>query len=198
MPTWDSFRRRAAILAALVALPGCAATTGTIRGTVPIAPPDRPGDAVVYLETFAGSSPAVARPAPTIGQRGHRFIPHVLPIARGTTVRFVNRDRVYHNVFSVSPVRTFDTGPYAPGRVREVTFDEPGVVQLFCELDRAMTGFVFVAPTSWFVTPDARGLFELRGLPLGEYEVHAWHPTRGRTKRKVELRAAVAQVRLGF
>src|SRR5206468_1183536 len=61
----------------------------------------------------------------------HAFVPRVLVVPRGTAVRFVNHDGVYHEIFSNSPVRRFDTGSAGPLQSRVVTFDTPGVVPLF-------------------------------------------------------------------
>ena len=105
----------------------------------------------------------------------------------GSTVRFANRDRVYHNVFSVSPAKRFDIGKYAPHQMRQVTFDTPGVVELFCGIDPSMAGFVFVVPHQVFTRPDATGAFLLPKLPRGSYILKAWHPSLGRVSRKVEM-----------
>lgn len=84
--------------------------------------------------------PAAARivPAPgpqvTIIQSRGRFLPKTLQIEPGTTVRFENRDRVFHKAFSVSPARPFDLGSMAPGKSRTLRFDHPGTVQVYCEL----------------------------------------------------------------
>jgi hypothetical protein len=122
-----------------------------------------------------------------MGQADHQFLPRVLPVAIGTMVRFENRDRVYHNAFSISPARIFDIGKYAPHQSREVKFDTPGVVQLYSDIDPSMAGFVFVTPTPFFTQPDAMGVFRLANLPRGTYTLKVWHPTLGRLTRQVQL-----------
>lgn len=198
------------LLVLLLFVPGCAATVGggggTIRGRLEMpsssksaAPAHAHGgsaparetatDAVIYVENVPtpepGRSPATT-PA-TIGQLDHRFLPRVLPVAAGTTVAFENRDQVYHNVFSVSPVKRFDVGKYAPRQKREVKFEKPGIVKLYCDIDPSMTGFVFVLPTAVFAQPDASGAFELPRLPRGKYTLKVWHPSLGRATRDVEI-----------
>src|SRR5262249_13681992 len=69
---------------------------------------DRSG-VVVYLTGF--SAPGATGKV-TLGQRGERFEHKVLPIVAGQRVEFPNHDRLYHNVFSVSPVKSFDLGQY--------------------------------------------------------------------------------------
>ena len=209
--------RFAWILVALLLLPGCATTT--IRGKLRL-PADptwaaaaksrarlgqRRGvsitDAVIYVDRI---SPKRAQASPTRGarptmvQRSHRFFPRVLTIVAGTTVRFENRDRIYHKIFSVSPARRFTTGVCAPRKSREVTFNKPGVVRLFCELDRKMAGSVLVVPSTRYTQPDSTGTFEIRGLPRGRYRLTALHPTEGKVSRKLDLSTRDVGVRLRF
>ena len=193
------------LLVASVALGGCA-SNGVIRGTLRLphdpsaahtaqgdhaAPGQRTAqDAVIYLEQVPPKIDAALTQTdstPTIGQTKHCFIPNVLPVAAGSTVRFENRDRVYHNVFSVSPIKRFDVGKYAPGKSKAVRFDKQGVVQLFCDIDPSMAGYVMVLPHHAFVQPDVTGAFALPKLPRGTYTVKVWHPKYGRLTRKVEM-----------
>ena len=69
--------------------------------------------AVVYLET-APRGAFEERPGPTVvlDQRNETFVPHVLAITTGTTVQFLNSDKTYHNVFSLSRPKRFDLGRY--------------------------------------------------------------------------------------
>ena len=48
--------------------------------------------------------------AAILEQENERFQPRILPIVAGQTVSFPNRDRFYHNVFSVSSIEPFDLG----------------------------------------------------------------------------------------
>lgn len=115
------------------------------------------------------------------------FAPRVLPVMANSRVRFRNRDRVYHNVFSVSPSGRFDLGNLAPGKKRETRFASPGVVNLFCELHPAAAGFVVVCPNWYFTRAQASGEYFLPALPRGSYVVHAWHPRFGETRRSVPV-----------
>ena len=178
-----------------------AALAGQIRGTVrvpdagavsaPGAPDSRPvTDAVVYLEQIPPrlEKRLARRAAPARLRQGPGgFAPHVLAVGPGTTVRFENRGRTWHNVFSISPTKPFDVGKYAPRQSREVVFDRPGVVPLLCELDPDESGFVFVAPNHAFARPDRAGAFVLAGIPGGEYRLVVWHPGFGRLERDVTV-----------
>jgi len=119
-------------------------------------------------------------------------------VATGTVVRFENRDRLWHQVIGRSTARTFDAGACAPGRARCVVFDRPGVVPVFCQLDRALAGWVFVAAVPEFTRPDRSGGFELRDLPRGAYTLHAWHPAAGMRDHAVILNGTDAAVSLDY
>ena len=116
-----------------------------------------------------------------------RLDPSVLPVVAGSRVRFRNRDRIFHRLFSVSAAGRADLGELAPGRDREHRFDRVGVSNLFCELHPAMAGFVVVCPNWYFTRPDASGAYALPPLPRGSYVVHVWHPRRAETRRPVEV-----------
>ncbi|MFL5343333.1 MAG: hypothetical protein ACJ8AT_00975 [Hyalangium sp.] len=151
--------------------------TGTIKGTVQGEASGAAG-AVVWLTRAVGTTPK-PRPAPrqVILQRGKRFLPHVLVVPEGTEVAFLNEDQMFHNVFSLSRPNEFDLGLYEKGVARNKVFTEPGPVRLLCNIHASMSAFVYVVDSPWYAQADERGHFELRGVPPGEYVLHAWHET---------------------
>ncbi|HYV17401.1 MAG TPA: carboxypeptidase regulatory-like domain-containing protein [Verrucomicrobiae bacterium] len=148
---------------------------------------------VVYVESVPAIETA-ARAAATnpprglsIRQDGLAFVPHVLPVLRGTTVDFPNTDPVFHNVFSLARAATFDLGRYPRGDARSVRFDTPGIVKVFCHIHSDMSAVVLVLDNPYFVAPDASGRFSLDGLPPGEYKVVAWHERARPSRRSVRI-----------
>jgi plastocyanin len=123
----------------------------------------------------------------TVIQRERRFIPRVIAVPVGSTIRFQNRDDVYHNVFSVSPAKRFDLGKYPPNATNQVTFSRPGIVNLFCDIHPGMAAWVLVLPHRLYVRPEHDGTFALPRLPPGPYTVIAWHPSFGKVTRHVEM-----------
>ena len=145
-------------------------------------PPPRPetndsrfANVVMYLESATPARGRSTGGRPAMHQAGERFLPHVLPIVAGTTVEFPNDDPIYHNVFSLSRVRTFDLGRYPRGSSKSVQFTQPGVVQVFCHIHADMSGYILVLDNPWFVVPDSLGHFSIDGVPPGEYRLVAWH-----------------------
>jgi hypothetical protein len=123
----------------------------------------------------------------SVVQRNRQFFPRVTAVPVGSTVRFYNRDNVYHNVFSVSPAKRFDLGKYPPNAINQITFTRPGVVNLFCDIHPSMAAWVIVVPTRLFVRPAADGSFALPRLPSGVYTLLAWHPSFGRISRRIQV-----------
>ena len=72
--------------------------TGSIKGEITASGVRSPEDVVVFIESVPGEQKAPAEPA-MMDQKKLTFVPHVLPIVKGTTVNFRNGDPVLHNVF---------------------------------------------------------------------------------------------------
>jgi plastocyanin len=149
--------------------------------------------AVVYLVGTPDlpADDGQANPA-VMDQKNETFIPHVLPIVAGTAVRFLNSDKVYHNVFSLSPTRSFDLGRYPKGQYRDVVFDKPGVVSVYCDIHTYMNAFILVLPNPYYATTDRDGRFRIRGVPPGTYEIRAWFGRWPEKSQKVVVREAGA------
>ena len=61
-----------------------------------------------------------------------------LTIRVGDTVHFKNEDPFFHNIFSLSDLKTFDLGSYPAGESKSVTFDEPGEAEIECAIHPEM------------------------------------------------------------
>ena len=192
-------RLRALLMALLFAAP---ATAGSLHGSVKVPSAPAPEtrfrpyagrasslpsparnprglvtDAVLYVESLpVGATITPHGPTPQLAQRNQSFDPRVVVVAAGGTVDFPNFDPIYHNVFSVSPIKRFDLGKYPRGQSRSVVFPKPGLVNVFCDIHADMAAFILVVPNNGWVRPDAEGRFELSGLPPGHYKLHWWHP----------------------
>lgn len=130
---------------------------------------------VVYLEGVKTPNRTSEPKTMLLDQLNERFVPHVLPIMVGATVSFLNSDDVYHNVFSFSSAKSFDLGRYKKGKSREVTFDKPGVVKVYCDIHTHMNAFILVLENPYFATTDAQGNYLIKDIPPGDYVLKAWH-----------------------
>jgi plastocyanin len=221
------FRRGIWLSVAGLALLAAAAHAGVIRGTVRVPSTGAPraaldpyagnanalpgaaapaqgrvADAVVWVEKLPAEIAAALPATPgraRLVQEDQTFKPRVLAVAVGSEVDFPNRDPIYHNVFSLSPVQRFDLGKYPRGQSRTVTFRRTGIAHVFCDIHSNMEAFVVVVPNRAFTQPDAAGAYALPDLPAGDYVLVLWHPDLGESRTPVTIPAdADARVALEF
>ncbi len=57
-----------------------------------------------------------------------------LSIKAGDSISFKNEDPFFHNIFSLSDLKTFDLGSYPAGESKSVKFDKPGVAEIECAI----------------------------------------------------------------
>ena len=75
------------------------------------------------------------------------YDPSPATVAAGTTVTFTNEDDILHTVTSGTrekPTGEFDEDLDGVGSTAEVTFDEPGTIDYFCDVHQGMDGRVVV------------------------------------------------------
>ncbi len=197
-----------------VSAQGTASAEGTV--TLPSAPPAQklsgryagqagslaapePPTAVVFLE--GAPLPADDKPATNvvqIVQKGMQFGPGLIAVRKGTRVEFPNGDDFYHNVFSYSKAKRFDLGRFLKDeKPAAVTFDQPGVVKLYCEIHEHMRGTVVVLDTPYFVKTDTNGVYRLTGLPAGQFKLKAWIDEKLVHEQPVDLKPG-ATARVNF
>ena len=129
---------------------------------------------VITLTPVKGKYKARRPKHRVIEQRDRQFAPRVMVVPVGSTVTFPNFDPVFHNVFSLSPSRSFDLGIYKDGETREVTFNNEGVVELGCNLHANMSASLIIVGAPHYVVTNAKGQFSFKSLELGDYRLSAW------------------------
>ena len=129
---------------------------------------------VIYL-TGDNLPPIVAPDSvPKMTQKDKMFAPSVLAVSVGTAVDFPNLDPFFHNVFSYSKTKQFDLGRYPKGESQRVTFDKPGIVNIFCEIHFSMRAYVHVLETPYLATSDEKGNFVMNNVQPGQYTLNIW------------------------
>jgi plastocyanin len=180
-------RRRVGVLlalAGLVAPEARAAAPSVVSGTVVVKGVKSSADAVITLESPGLELSPPAEPV-KIDQKGFRFIPHVVVVQTGTTIRFLNNDPEPHNVYS--PEGRYNLGTWPTGDTRDHVFKKPGVYSQLCNIHPDMLAFVVVVDTPHFAVTDAKGAFAIRNVPPGKYTLVAWHEKKDGFEREVEV-----------
>lgn len=167
------------------------AATQAVSGTVTATDGTAVAGAVVFVQTPT-PLPSESRTMGVVDQVNKTFVPGLLPIVVGTSVRFPNHDQIHHHVYSFSPTKTFELPLYKGEDAAPVLFDKVGVVKIGCNIHDWMSGIILVLPSPHFAVTDAAGRFVLDNMPSGTYTVVAWHAL---SRVKPEDTAQVVQVR---
>ncbi len=161
----------ALLAAALWLVPLMSADGGSVTGKITAKGLRSSADIVVSLKA-PGLTVTPPGKAPEMDQKGMLFIPHVLPVVVGTTVKFLNSDPYAHNVFS--PDGKYNLGTWETGDTRDYKFTKPGIYTQLCRVHPEMEAFVVVLETPYFAVTNKTGQFTIKGVPAGNYTLVAW------------------------
>lgn len=171
-----------ALAAAGAATVAAAEEGGTITGTVTATPQKYLKDTVVYVQKAPGTfQPKTVE----MDQVNRAFVPHIVTITVGDTVKFLNHDHLDHNVHS--PDGGYNLGVWGYGESRSHTFEKAGAFTQLCSLHPEMLGYVFVGQNPYAAVVNDQGKYTIKGVPPGTYQLAIWNP---------ELKAAPRQVRV--
>jgi plastocyanin len=154
-------------------------------------------DFVVYVDQPVDAPVPPSKTPPVVTQRNVSFDPHVLAVAVGTRVSWPNADEIYHNIFSMSDAKSFDLGFYDKGATKDITFDKPGRVDVYCSIHAKMHCIVLVLPSAFFAKVNANGKYTIANLPAGTYRIRAWQERLPSQEKEITV-PEVGQVRLDF
>ncbi len=137
----------------------------------------------------------------TISQDDCMYRPRVLGVVDGQPLDIRNGDPVLHNVHSYEGARTLFNVAQVPGMPNiEKTFTQNGVMlKMKCDVHQWMTGFVWVQNNGFFAVTDKDGKFEIKDVPVGTWDVEAWHERFGTKPGKVTIvKGKPAELKLEF
>ncbi|MCK2148479.1 MULTISPECIES: methylamine utilization protein [Marinobacter] len=129
-------------------------------------------DAVVYLDRVDEVVPVTAE----IYQKDREFHPKILILPVGSQVEFPNRDNTQHHVYSFSPAKTFNIELYAGKPQVPVLFDQPGIVELGCNIHDHMQAFIVISQTAAIGQTDVTGRVTLPVTAAEPVTLKIWHP----------------------
>lgn len=147
----------------------------------------RLANVVVYVK----DGPPVDVPAGAaveLDQRDCRYVPHVVAVRTGRTLRVRSSDPTLHNVEGQCEANPkFNFGMTAAGQTRDLTFARPETFRVKCAVHPWMTGYVAVFDHPLFAVTAAGGRFEIKSVPPGTYTLVAWHERYGTVERQVTV-----------
>jgi hypothetical protein len=128
----------------------------------------------------------------TIEQRDCRYLPRILPVVRNQKIAIKNGDPTLHNVHGYLGTATeFNVAQVPEAPNLDKSYAEVGMHKLRCDIHQWMTGYIWVHENRYFAVTGDDGSFAIPQLPVGSYQLEAWHERFG-TKR-VPITVAVGQ-----
>lgn len=168
-----------------------------IQGTVKAKKAKYIKDSIVYVENMPNTYESPKEPA-LMDQKNMAFIPHVLPLVKGTTVDFLNSDMVQHNIYSPDAIAdNMNLGTWLKGEIRSFTFNKLGIATLKCNVHVDMLAYVLVLQNPYFARVNNDGSFSIPNVPEGKCIVKLWNERLKAADWEVEVKAG-APITLEF
>jgi hypothetical protein len=141
----------------------------------------------VYLEGAPLTDGSDLEPA-LLDQVRCSYVPHVLGVQVGQTLRIRSSDPTMHNVHYI-PDRnqSRNLSMTQAGQEVPVSFHSAEFIRMKCDVHPWMTAWVGVFDNPFFTVTQHEGSFEIKGIPAGTYKLVAWHELYGRREKSVTV-----------
>jgi plastocyanin len=136
-----------------------------------------------------------------LDQKGCQYTPHVVVCMVGQQLQVKNDDPFLHNVHTLPEKNEGENKAQPnidPGQKLK-TPKEPEYIRVKCDVHPWMGAWIAVIDNPYFAVSDKDGKFTLpKGLPDGDYTVHAWHEKYGEQDGKVTVKDGKGEVSFTF
>ncbi|WP_028865971.1 methylamine utilization protein [Psychromonas aquimarina] len=136
----------------------------------------RPVENAVITATPLFSKAETVKQTKVIDQINKEYIPRVVIISKGSSVKFPNKDNIRHHVYSFSKAKQFELPLYKGSTAPPVEFNRAGTVTLGCNIHDWMRGYVYISETPFTALTDSKGRASIKDLTEETYRVDIWHP----------------------
>jgi hypothetical protein len=110
-----------------------------------------------------------------LDQKTCRYIPHLMVIPEGGTLKIESEDPVLHTVQMFGVATNNIPFPFQ-NQFIPVTLQRNGVIELKCNAGHVwMNANALVVKHPYYAVTDEHGAYKLSDVPSGEYEIVAWH-----------------------
>ncbi len=125
----------------------------------------------------------------TMDQEKCVFLPRVVVIPVGGTLKFLNSDRLFHNVYSESKMNPRFNRAQPKGRTISINFGTPEIIRIGCHLHSWMHAWVVVAEHPFYAITNDQGEFVLNNIPPGTYTLRVWQESLGIMTKELTITA---------
>jgi len=106
------------------------------------------------------------------------YVPHVVGMQVGDTLKITNDDSTMHNIHSSDIERGgdwFNQAQPNKGDVYPTTAERAGFYSMKCDVHGWMQSYICIVKNPFYSVSGADGGFSLANLPAGTYTIAAWH-----------------------
>jgi len=124
----------------------------------------------------------------TLDQKTCAYLPHIVLVPVGATLKILNDDGILHNIHTYSKLNpAFNIAQ--PKGLREIkrSFSIPERIGVRCDVHGWMNSWVIVVDHPYHVVTDEHGVFEISGIPPGHYTVECWQETVGQLTATISV-----------
>jgi plastocyanin len=159
----------------------------------------------VLVRVTKGHEGIAPTPVPTeeviLDQKGCIYTPRVVGARVGQKVTFINSDPIFHNVRSVTNLnQRFNVAMPKKDQRETRVFNKPEIfLQAKCSVHPWMTGYVAVMDHSFFSVTNAKGEFQIKDLPPGNYTLEAWHEVFGTLTQEITItETGISEIKFNY
>lgn len=139
------------------------------------------------------AGPIPKTPVQEMRNSNKTFVPELIVVPIGGTVRFPNDDPFFHSIYSGSDADPFDIGFYEMGPGKDVTFDRAGVLDVRCHIHASMHATIVVVDGPYLRT---EGAFSFGNVAAGDVALSAWNAADGLRTQRVRVKKGNATIAL--
>jgi len=125
-----------------------------------------------------------------LDQRGCQYSPRLIAARVGQKVVFINSDKLFHNIRSVTQNnKNFNIPMPKKDQRVEMVFDRPEIfMQSKCSVHPWMGAYIAVMDHPYFSISNALGEFKIQNLPPGTYTLEVWHEVFGTQTKEITVK----------
>ena len=147
-------------------------------------------DVVVFLEgPVAGGKKFSADTSPILDQSGCEFVPHIVFVPVQEKLSIKNEDHLEHKLRLTSRLNPpLELVQRNNGKPLVLSFERSEFFEIQCSRHRWMNAWVVVMGHPYYTLTNQSGRYELQDIPVGEYDLVAWHESLGQLRKRVVVR----------
>ena len=125
-----------------------------------------------------------------LDQRGCQYSPRIIATRVGQKVVFINSDKLFHNIRSVTQNnKSFNIPMPKKDQRVEMVFDKPEIfMQSKCSVHPWMGAYIAVIDHPFFSISNEMGEFKIQNLPPGTYTMEVWHEVFGTQTKEITVK----------